>query len=225
MEHEILHRPSYAAVEVTLGAGESVVAESGAMAWMEGAIETRTSTRGGVMGALKRSMLAGESFFQNTYTAGAGGGRVAFAHGSAGDLVAYGLDRGELILQKGAYVASEPGVKCDSKWSGLKGLFNEGLFMLRCTGSGLLFFGSYGDIEAIDVDGEYLVDNGYAVAWEPGLDFQLTSARKVRSFLFSDQIMLRMRGRGRLWIQSRSPQSFANWVHPFRPVESSNNSN
>jgi uncharacterized protein (AIM24 family) len=41
--------------------------------------------------------------------------------------------------------------------------------------------------------------------------------------LFSDQLLLRFSGTGRIWLQSRSPRSLANWVHPFRRVESKNN--
>ena len=222
MKYRILSKPSYAVVEVDLDAGEKIIADSGAMSWMEGAVETKTSTRGGVMAGIKRKLLSGESFFQNTYTAGAGGATVGLAPGVAGDVLAHDLD-GELLLQKGAYLASVEGVKCDSKFDGLRGFFNEGLFILRCTGKGLLFFHSYGDIQEVDVEGEYLVDNGYAVAWEPTLEYRLTRARRIRSFLFGDQIMLRFSGRGKLWVQSRSPHALANFCHPFRRVQRSNN--
>lgn len=45
------------------------------------------------------------------------------------------------VLERGAYLASEPTVQIDSKFAGLKGLFNEGLFVLRAVGTGPLFFG------------------------------------------------------------------------------------
>lgn len=222
MNYEILTQPSYALVEVSLAPNEGVVGDSGAMTWMEGEIQTQTTTRGGVLQGLKRKVLSGESFFQNNYTAGPGGGKIGFAPGIAGDIVAHEMD-GELYLQKGAYLASDPDVVCDAKFDGLRGFFNEGLFILRCTGNGTLFFHSYGDIQEVDVDGEYLVDNGYAVAWETSLEYRLTKARRIRSFLFGDQIMLRFSGRGKLWVQSRSAHSLANFLHPFRAVESSNN--
>jgi uncharacterized protein (TIGR00266 family) len=111
-------------------------------------------------------------------------------------------------------------VQCDSKWQGFSGWFKEGLFALRCTGTGMLFFNSYGRIQEVQVNGEYVVDNGYAVAWEPTLQHKLTKARKIRSFLFSDQLLMKFLGHGRLWVQSRSPRSLANWAHPFRPVQS-----
>ncbi|MCP3920356.1 MAG: TIGR00266 family protein [bacterium] len=222
MNYEILSQPSYALVEVRLESGESIVTDSGAMTWMDPTLRTATTTRGGALSGLKRKFLTGESFFQNTYTATDGAGTLGIAGGSAGDVVAYDMVDGELFLEKGAYLASESTITCDPKFSGLRGFFNEGLFILRCTGTGTLFFNAYGDIQEVDVDGQYLVDNGYAVAWEPTLDFQLTKARRIRSFLFGDQILLRFSGRGKLWIQSRSPQSLANWVHPFRRVQREN---
>jgi uncharacterized protein (TIGR00266 family) len=220
MQYEILSQPSFSILDVTLEPGEKIVAEAGAMAWMEGPVATETSTRGGVLQGLKRSLLTGESFFQNTYSAQGGTGKVSLAPGVAGDIIPYQLQGDELFLEKGAYLASTEGVHCDSKWQGLKGLFNEGLFILRTTGQGLLFFNGYGAIEEIQVAGQYTVDNGYVVAWEPTLQYRLTRARKIRSFLFSDQLLLGFTGTGRIWVQSRSPVSLANWVYPFRPVKS-----
>ncbi len=220
MNYEIICDPTYTAVEVGLDPGDRFAAEPGAMAWMSSNIKTETSTRGGMMAGLKRKLLTGESFFQNTYYAEGGSGSVTFAPGSAGHIASHELSSGELLLEKGAYLASSEQIQCDAKFDGLKGLFNEGMFVLRVTGTGTLFFHAYGDIHPIDVDGEYVVDNGYAVAWEPTLTYRVTRGKKLRSFLFSDQLLLRFSGKGRIWLQSRSPRSLANWVHPFRRVES-----
>lgn len=222
MNYQIICNPTYSAVEVNLEPGEPIVAESGAMAWMSANVRTETSTRGGFMAGMKRKMLSGESFFQNTYRAEGGPGSVTLTPGTAGDVVPYQLDNDELLLEKGAYLASTEHVKCDSKWDGLRGFFNEGMFVLRVTGTGTLFFNAYGDVRPIDVNGEFVVDNGFAVAWDPSLTYRLTRAKKIRSFLFSDQLLLRFAGQGRVWVQSRSPRALASWVHPFRPVESKN---
>jgi uncharacterized protein (TIGR00266 family) len=221
VRYDLLCAPSYSLLEVELDAGEALVAEAGAMAWMTDGIRTETSTRGGLLTGLKRSLLAGETFFQNTYRAEGRSGRVGLAPGSAGDIVPYEMHGDELILERSAYLASGEGLTCDSKWQGLRGLFGEGLFALRVTGTGLLFFNAYGRIQEVEVAGDYLVDNGYAVAWEPSLEFQITKARKIRSFLFSDQLLMRFHGYGRLWVQSRSARTLANWVYPFRPQKKS----
>ncbi|MEO0651799.1 MAG: TIGR00266 family protein [Planctomycetota bacterium] len=222
MRWKIESRPSYSLLELSLDAGERVVSEAGAMAWMDPGLEVETSTRGGLLSGLKRKLLAGETLFQNTYTARQAG-RLALAPGAAGDIEALELD-GELHLERGAYLAHAGEIAIDSKFQGLSGLFKEGLFALRVQGRGLLFFDAYGALQRIEVDGSYVVDNGYAVAWDPSLRFQLTRARRVRSFLFSDQLLMRFEGRGSIWIQNRSTPGFANWVHPFRRVERRKNS-
>lgn len=217
MRYSILGGKSYALVEFELEAGEQVIGEAGAMAWMDPGVEVETSTRGGVLSGLKRKLLAGETLFQNTFTARTSS-RLTLAPGGAGDLEALELD-GELHLERGAYLAHAGEIAIDSKFQGLAGLLKEGLFALRVHGKGLLFFGAYGALKRVEVDGEYVVDNGYAVAWDPGLSMRLTRARRVRSFLFSDQLMMRFRGRGTVWVQSRSTTGFANWVHPYRRVK------
>ena len=220
MDFEIRSQPSYSLLEVDLVPGETVVAESGAMTWMTDNIRMTTSTRGGALRGLGRSVLGGESFFQNTYSAEGGSGTLGLAPGQPGDIVPYEMDGGELLLERGAYLASEEGIKLDSNFQGLRGLFNEGLFVLRASGHGLLFFNAYGDIQEIEVEGSYVVDNGHAVAWEPSLDYQITRGRTIRSFLFSDQLLLEFQGQGRVWVQSRNPRTLADWVYPFRPQKS-----
>ena len=220
MDYTIDSRPSYSLLEVTLAPGEELVTESGAMAWMDSNLEVETSTRGGLMSGVKRAIGGGESFFQNTYTAQGGPGTIGLAPGQPGDIQTYELAGGELLLERGAYLASTSGIETNADFQGLRGLFNEGMFILRASGTGTLFFNAYGDITEIEVDGPYVVDNGHAVAWEPTLDYRLTRAARIRSFLFSDQIIMEFSGRGKLWVQSRNPRSLANWVHPFRPTKS-----
>ncbi len=223
MEYELICQPTYSALNIELAAGERIVGDAGAMAWMSSHIKTHTSTRGGVLQGLKRVVLSGESLFQNTYWAEHEAGQITFAPGSSGDIATYELDGGELILEKGAYLASDERVQCDARWDGVRGLFNEGMFVLRVSGTGVVFFHSYGRLEELEVDGEYLVDNGFAVAWEPSLQYRVTRGKRIRSFLFSDQLLLNFSGRGRLWVQSRSPRGLASWVYPFRLVQPKSN--
>ena len=218
MNYEIRSEPSYSLLEVTLDPGQTIVAESGAMSWMSDTIRMSTSTRGGVMSGLGRTVLGGESFFQNTYSAEGGTGTIGLAPGQPGAIIPRLITGDELMLEKNAYLASAEGVRVNSDFQGLRGLFNEGLFILRASGHGVLFFNAYGDVSEIDVDGSYVVDNGHAVAWEPSLSYTLTKGKSIRSFLFSDQLLLRFEGRGKVWTQSRDPRSLASWVFPFRPA-------
>lgn len=220
MRYEILCHPGYSLAEISLDHGEGLVTEAGAMAWMENTITVETKAKGGIWKGLKRKLLAGESFFQNTYRATHGPGMIGVAPATVGDITAFKLN-GELFLERGAFLASSENISIDSNFQGLKGFFAEGMFVLKAMGQGLLFFNAYGDIQEIHVNGDYVVDNGYVVAWEPTLQYQITRARTIRSFLFSDQLMCYFRGQGRLWVQSRSPPGLASFLHPFRPVESS----
>ncbi len=219
MNYIIRSQPSYSLLEVTLEVGEQLVTEAGAMAWMTPNFDVQTSSRGGVLSGLSRAVLSGESFFQNTYEAQDDRGTIGLAPGQPGDVMAYQLDGSSLLLEKGAYLASTLGVTTSSDFQGLRGLFNEGMFILRVSGTGLLFFNAYGDIQEINVDGSYVIDNGHAVAWEPTLEYRLTRGRRIRSFLFSDQIIMEFSGHGKLWVQSRNPRSLSDWVFPFRGVK------
>ena len=162
MDYTIDSRPSYSLLEVTLAPGEQLVTEAGAMAWMDSNMDVETSVRGGLMSGVKRAIGGGESFFQNTYTAQGSPGVIGLAPGQPGDIFSYEMEGGELLLERGAYLASTSGIETNSDFQGLRGLFNEGLFILRVSGSGLLFFNAYGDIQEIEVDGSYVVDNGHA---------------------------------------------------------------
>ena len=220
MKYAIVSEGSSPVLEVQLDPGEKLVAESGAMSWMSDGIDVKTSTRGGVLSGLKRSVMGGESFFQNEFTSTRPGAVVGLVPGQPGAVVPLEMS-GELCLERGAYLASTPGVTIDSKFAGLKGLFNEGLFILRASGSGTLFFGGYGDVEKIDVTGEYVVDNGHALAWDATLEYKIRRIKNVRAFLFGDQLLTEFRGHGRLWVQSRSPYPLASWIWKYRPTKKS----
>src|ERR1700710_251297 len=86
MQTEILYGPAYAAAKVTLNAGEARRAEAGAMLAMTPTLQVETSTQGGVLKGLRRSLLGGESFFMNTFTAQANGDELWLAPTMAGDV-------------------------------------------------------------------------------------------------------------------------------------------
>jgi uncharacterized protein (TIGR00266 family) len=217
MNIEIHHRPSYALAEVSLDEGEVIVAEGGAMVSMDShiTIETSTGSKGegalkGLMKGLKR-MVAGESFFQNRFTAVGAGGHVTFAPVHQGDVTVEELSQSTLFLQSTAFLCSGPGVDVDAKWGGAKTFFGgEGLVMLRASGTGPLVFNSFGAIKEIEVDGEFVVDTGHIVAFDENLNFSVGRfGGGWKSFLFGGEgLVCRFSGKGRLWIQTRNPVEF-----------------
>ena len=220
MKYDIVSAPSYSLVEISLNSGESVDVEPGAMAWMDTSIKPKTEMKGGFFAGITRK-LAGESFFLNTYTAEGGSGTIGIAPGYSGDIIVKKLNNETLYMERGAYLCHVGNIETSATWEGFTGTFAEGMLGLRVSGTGLLFFGSYGDVQEVDVEGSYTVDNGYAVAWEQTLDYSIgRTGRSIRDFLFGDQLICRYNGIGKLWIQTRSPRNLAAWVHPFRRVQS-----
>ena len=219
MRHRLICGPGYAAAEIELSPGEELVAEAGAMAWMDDSIAVRTQARGGILKGLGR-MITGESFFQNTYYAEGAPGKIALAPGVPGDIVPYEMRDETLIMERGAYLGHSGDIETSVSFEGFTGMFAEGLLALQVRGTGLLFFNSYGDIQEVAVDGNYTVDSGYAVAWQSSLDYSIgRTGRSIGAFLFGDQLVSRYTGRGKLWVQTRSPRTLASWVHPFRRVK------
>jgi uncharacterized protein (TIGR00266 family) len=220
MKYDIVCAPSYSLIEMNLNEGESVIVEPGSMAWMDTTIKPKTEMKGGLFAGITRK-FAGESFFLNTYTAEGGSGAIGIAPGYSGDIVVRELNDETLYMERGAYLCHVGNIETSATWEGFAGTFAEGMLGLRVSGTGLLFFGSYGDIQEVEVNGSYTIDNGYAVAWEQNLDYSIgRSGRSIRSFLFSDQLICHFHGNGKLWVQTRSPRNLAAWVHPFRRVKS-----
>ena len=185
MKYNIVSAPSYSLIEMNLNAGESVIVEPGSMAWMDTTIKPKTEMKGGFFAGMKRK-FAGESFFLNTYTAEGGSGTIGIAPGYSGDIVVRELNDETLYMERGAYLCHVGNIETSATWEGFAGTFAEGMLGLRVSGTGLLFFGSYGDIQEVEVTGSYTIDNGYAVAWEQNLDYSIgRSGRSIRSVSYT----------------------------------------
>ncbi len=220
MQYKINFSSTFSTLHVVLDEGESIVAESGAMVTMSDGISIKTQARGGVLKALKRSFLGGESIFQNTFESHKRGAEIRLSPSIMGQIVDYPLS-GSLYLASSSYLASLPSIFIDTKWEGLRGFFSgQGLFLLKAEGEGILFFNSYGAIEQIEVDGSMIIDTGHIVAFEPTLNYIVEPFSGIKSFLFSGEgLVCRFSGKGRVWIQTRKPIRLAEFLHPFRRVE------
>ncbi len=224
MDIEILYKPSYSLGVLKLTGGEQVRVEGGAMVSMTDGISIETQATGGILKSLARSVLGGESFFQNTFSAPNNGGVVTVAPPLPGDLFSINLQNESLMIQSGSYVASEAGVEIDTKWSGAKTFFaSEGLIMLRGSGRGELLLSSYGAIHEKNLaDGEKLtVDTGHLVAFTEGIPFEVTKVGGLKSTFFSGEgLVVKLTGPGRVLLQTRSANAFLSWLIPKLPQPS-----
>jgi len=224
MRYVLTGKPDYALAELFLDQGESVIAESGAMVAMTGNMKIETKARGGILSGLKR-MIAGESFFTNSFHPEGGAGNIKFAPASPGDVDALELKGQTYFMQAGSYMAHVGDIEIDTKYGGLKSMFaGEGLFWLKISGTGTVFFNSYGGLKKVSIDGSYIVDTTHIVAFDANIQYTVQPVGGLKAtFLSGEGLVCRYSGQGDLWIQTRSAPAFAGWLHPFRRVEQKKN--
>ena len=208
-------KPDYAFLTVQLPADKMIKVEASAMATMDTHIQMKTRLKGGFS-----RLLSGESIFLNEFTAQGGHGEIGIAPAAPGDLMHQYLDGQTLYLQNSAFVACSPDVNIETKWQGLvKGFFSgEGMFLIRATGKGDLWFNTYGASIEIDVTDDYVVDTNNIVAFTEGLEYSITKVGGYKSLFFSGEgFVCRFRGQGKVWLQTRTPSAFVSWARSFRP--------
>lgn len=229
MQHEVVHGPSFALLKVRLGAGETITAEAGSMVTHTGNVGMATRLNGNGTGffgkiaafliALVRKFIGGETLFINDFTS-SGDGEISLAPSLSGHIVHKRLENERILVQTGSYLASGPGLKMKLRWGGIRGVLSkEGLVFLEISGTGDLWFNAYGGIQPVEVDGDFIVDNGHMVAFSAGLDFKITTpGGGVMGFFASGEgLVCEFKGKGTVWIQSRNLSALVGWLVRLLP--------
>ncbi len=211
-------------VDVYLDAGESVYTESGGMAWMKGDIEMKTSTRGGLLAGLGRS-LAGESLFMTTYACKSGTGMVTFTPEAPGRIMVFELEAGQsLSCQKDAFMTAQETVKLEMHFRKRlgAGLFGgEGFILQKVTGPGVVFLEIAGDVREYALEaGEVIkVDPGHIALYEPSVDYDISAVRGLKNVLFAGEglFLATLKGPGKLWLQSMPISNLAAKIRKYIP--------
>jgi uncharacterized protein (TIGR00266 family) len=209
------------AVIITLDPEEAVVAEAGAMMYMQDGIRMMTSmdiTGRGTSGLMTRLLsagkrvLAGDSFFVTIFANDTRRRRdVAFASPYPGKIQAIDLDDwgGTLIAQKDAFLCGARGVDVSiafSKRIGAGFFGGEGFILQKLTGDGLVFLHASGTLtETILGPGEVLrVDTGCLVAMEQSVDYDIQMVPGIKTALFGGEglFFVRLTGPGRVILQT-----------------------
>ena len=207
-------------VEVELDYNETVVAEAGAMTYMEENIDFQTRMGDGsepdqgmmskLFSAGKR-MLTGESLFTTHFTnTGTGKRRVAFSAPYPGTIVALDMaeEGGELICQKDAFLAAALGTRISivfHKKLGAGFFGGEGFLLQKIEGDGMAFVHAGGTLVRKQLRNETLrVDTGCLVAFSQGIDYDIEQAGNLKSMLFGGEglFLATLRGKGTVWLQS-----------------------
>ena len=218
MKFDVKYKPSYALLVASLEQGEAITAESGAMTYMDPTIEIRTRKREkSLLGSLGLKLIGGQSFWVNDFTATNGSGEIAFAAAPVGDIERLDVAPGKgYIIQKSAYIASTPNIDLDVKWEGFtKGLFGQGLFMLKATGNGPLFINTFGaiDTHTLQAGQTLIVDNFHLVGFSDTCTYKVTRLGGLKeTFLSGEGLVTRITGPGEIYIQTKNLQEFTEWL-------------
>jgi uncharacterized protein (TIGR00266 family) len=207
-------------VEIELDPGETVIAEAGAMLFMEEDITFETKMGDGtepdrgflgkLAGGAKR-VIAGESLFMTHFTnRGAGKKKVAFAAPYPGTIVPVDLAQtgGSLICERDAFLCAAYGTKLSVVFNRKlgTGMFGgEGFILEQLSGDGKAFLHSGGVIVERHLQGQTLrVDTGCLVAFEPTVSYNIERAGNLRSMVFGGEgiFLATLSGVGRVWLQS-----------------------
>lgn len=207
------------AVEVELDPAETVIAEAGAMNWMEDGISfearmgdgsvANETMFGKLMSAGKRA-LTGESLFMTHFSnVGQGKKRVAFGAPYPGKVVALDMADcgGEILCQKDAFLCAALGTKVGiafNKRLGAGFFGGEGFILQRLEGDGMAFLHAGGMVVKKELNGEKLsVDTGCLVAFTPGIDYSIERVGLKSAFFGGEGLFLAtLRGTGTVYLQT-----------------------
>ncbi|MCI0751760.1 MAG: TIGR00266 family protein [Flammeovirgaceae bacterium] len=221
-------------VEVELDPMETVIAEAGAMLYMEEGIQFEAKMGDGsnpnqslfdkLLSAGSR-VLTGESIFMTHFTNhGNKKAKVAFSAPYPGTVIPIDLAKmagHEIIVQKDGFLCAALGTKVSITFNkklgaGLVG--GEGFILQKLQGDGKAFVHAGGTLIERTLNNETLrIDTGCVVAFEPQIDFDVQMAGGLRSVIFGGEgiFLATLRGTGKVWLQSMPIRKLIQALAPY----------
>ena len=221
MHYEIMGG-AFPVVICHLADGEKMITEKGSMVWMSPNMQMETT--GGGLGKMFSKAFSGESMFQNIYTAH-GNGMIAFGSSFPGQIKPVSISPGQdMILQKSAFLASEPSVELSIHFNKKlgAGLFGgEGFIMQRLSGSGMAFAEIDGELVEYDLapGQQIVVDTGNVAGFSVGVQMEIRQVPGLKNVLLGGEGLFNtvLTGPGRIWLQTMPISSVAGAIRPFIP--------
>lgn len=221
-------------VEIELDPMETVIAEAGAMMYMESGIDYETKMGDGSnpsqgffdkLLSVGSRVIAGESVFITHFTNRALGKKhVAFTSPYPGTIIPINLAHtGSIIAQKDAFLCAALGTKLSITFNRRlgAGLFGgEGFILERLDGDGMAFLHSCGAVVERYLNNEELrIDTGCIVAFEPQIDYDIQLASSLKTAMFGGEglFLATLRGTGRVWLQNMPIRKLIQALQPTSP--------
>jgi len=208
ISHEIVGDDMQAVI-ITLGAGDEVRAEAGAMTFMTEGIEMDARMDGGLLGGLKRRFLAGESLFLTYFKSSVASARVAFSGPYPGKIIRFPLRNSSVLCQRDSFLCAAGTIEINiafTKRLGAGFFGGEGFILQKLEGTGDVFVHSGGTIIPMELKaGERLrVDTGCLAAFDPTVEYDIEFVGGIKTALFGGEglFFATMTGPGRVWVQT-----------------------
>lgn len=227
MNYTMTQSNTFPLVEVTLQQGEQIRLERGAMVYhngdvnLEGQMNSNGSGGfGGLMKAMGRSLVSGESMFITTATGMAGNSKIGIAPGTPGLIRELQIGANQYCINDGAFLACDSSVTYNLKKQSVGKAFfagTGGFFVMETTGSGSMLVNAYGDLLELPVTRErpLTIDNSHVVAWSASLNYNIKIASGTFGFKTGEGLVNEFNGEGTVLIQTRNVQSLASMLSPF----------
>ena len=204
-----------------------MITERGSMSWMSPNMVMETTTNGGLGKALGR-MFAGDSIFQNRYTAQGGKGLIAFASSFPGEIRVLEISPGrEMVVQKSGFLAAEQGVQLSvffQKKMGAGFFGGEGFIMQKLSGQGTAFVEFDGHVVEYELSAgqSIIVDTGYLAAMDATCSMDIQTVPGAKNMFFGGEGIFNtvVRGPGRVYLQTMPISGVAAAIRPYIPTSS-----
>ena len=227
MKYEIIGG-SFPAVNVKLDTGESVITQSGAMAWEEPTIQMETNAEGGLLKSIGR-MFSGASLMFVKHTATQDDSDITFSASFPGSIMEFKVDADhEYFAQKSAFLVADPTVNIDASvnknfWAGL--FSGEGFILQKYSGEGTMLTEIDGSVVEVDLkEGERIkVETGHVAVFESSVAFDVEQVSGFKNILFGGQglFLTTLTGPGRVWLQTLTARDMAHKLDPYISSSSS----
>ena len=227
MKYEIIGG-SFPAVNVKLDTGESVITQSGAMAWEEPTIKMETNAEGGLLKSIGR-MFSGASLMFVKHTATQDDSDITFSASFPGSIMEFKVDADhEYFAQKSAFLVADPTVNIDASvnknfWAGL--FSGEGFILQKYSGEGTMLTEIDGSVVEVDLkEGERIkVGTGHVAVFESSVAFDVEQVSGFKNIMFGGQglFLTTLTGPGRVWLQTLTARDMAHKLDPYISSSSS----
>ncbi len=202
--------------------GEAMITEKGSMVWMTPNMEMQT--HGGGVGKMFSKAFSGESMFQNTYISH-GDGMIAFGSSFPGKIIAINVDEGKnIVLQKGAFLASKTGVTLSihfNKKAGAGFFGGEGFIMQKLSGKGVAFAEVDGELVEYELatGQQMVIDTGNVLGFEATVGIDVQTVKGVKNVLLGGEGLFNtvLTGPGKIWLQTMPISNVASAIRRYIP--------